>query len=190
MSSLENELSLQGQLLIAMPGMMDPRFSETVIFLCSHSSDGAMGIVVNRLVNNLDFPALLKQIGIQTPQNSQEIRIQFGGPVETSRGFVLHSCDYGNEATMQVDKEIGLTASVDILRAMACGKGPQSSLLALGYTGWGPGQLDYEFHNNAWLNVPADHNLIFGNDLGTKWHRAAAKIGIDISLLSPNAGHA
>ncbi len=186
----EAEGYLTGQLLIAMPSMHDARFAQTVIYMCVHSPEGAMGLVVNRLVNELTFPQLLQQLEIETPGLDQEIRIHFGGPVESGRGFVLHSVDYTQSGTIIVDENVGLTATIDILRDIADGKGPRRSLLALGYAGWGPGQLDNEITQNAWLQVSADDALIFGIDVEGKWQRAITKLGIDPILLSGEAGHA
>lgn len=181
---------LAGQLLIAMPGMRDPRFEKTVIYMCAHNADGAMGLVVNRALESLSFPDLLEQLGIETSGTGGKIDIHFGGPVESGRGFVLHSRDYLQDATMVVDHDVALTATVDILKAMAGGKGPLQSLLALGYSGWGPGQLDSEIMGNGWLSVPADNDLVFGAGLEDKWDRAMGKIGIDPRMLSDEAGHA
>jgi putative transcriptional regulator len=181
---------LTGQLLIAMPAMLDSRFSQTVIYVCVHSAEGAMGIVVNRLAKELTFPQLLQQLDVDTPGIGQEIRIHFGGPVESGRGFILHSAEYTQDGTIIVDDNICLTASVDILRDIADGNGPLRALLAIGYAGWGPGQLDSELAQNAWLQVSADDALVFGGDLEKKWKRAISKLGIDPLLLSGEAGHA
>ena len=181
---------LTGQLLIAMPNMRDPRFARSVIYVCAHNADGAMGLVINRLVGSVTFPDLLEQLSIEPGTACEEIRIHFGGPVESGRGFVLHSGDYRHDSTLQVDEEMALTATVDILSDIAQGRGPRCSLLALGYAGWGPGQLDSEFQANGWLSVAADETLIFDDDLNSKWERAIGKLGIDISLLSGEAGHA
>jgi len=181
---------LEGQLLVAMPTMTDQRFERTVIYLISHTSRGAMGLGVNKPMPQLSFPALLEQVKIDlTPINS-DIIIHSGGPVETGRGFVLHSADYVREATVMVGPSIALTATIDVLRAMAEGSGPRRALLALGYAGWGPGQLETEIQANAWLTVPADEGLIFGSEEDRKWTRAVAKLGIDLSHLSSEAGHA
>lgn len=177
-------------MLIAMPGMQDPRFEKTVIYMCAHNADGAMGLVVNRALESLSFPDLLEQLGIETGCSGGQINIHFGGPVESGRGFVLHSRDYLQDATMVVDDDVALTATIDILKAMAGGQGPHQSLLALGYSGWGPGQLDSEIMSNGWLSVPADDDLVFGHDLDGKWERAMGKIGIDPRMLSDDAGHA
>jgi putative transcriptional regulator len=182
---------LTGQLLLAMPAMSDPRFDRSVIYLCAHSPEGALGLVVNRLVDHIDFPDLLDQLNIKTVSPSRQIRVHFGGPVETGRGFVLHSSDYTQDSTLQVNEDIGLTASVGILEAIAGGNGaPRHSLLALGYAGWGPGQLDQEIHENVWLQAPANDALVFDGDIESKWDRAVASLGIDISFLSGEAGHA
>ena len=181
---------LTGHLLIAMPQMQDPRFSRSVVYMCAHTEDGAMGLVVNKLVENVTFPDLLEQLSIETDAVENEIRIHFGGPVETGRGFVLHSADYVQDATLVVDQQLALTATVDILKSIADGGGPQHSLLALGYAGWAPGQLEQEIQANGWLSVPADSQLVFGSGLDDKWGAAMAKIGIDHSKLSGTAGHA
>ncbi|MEE8500917.1 MAG: YqgE/AlgH family protein [Kiloniellales bacterium] len=186
----EEEGYLTGQLLIAMPHMRDRRFERTVIYVCAHNSDGAMGLVVNRLVGSVTFPDLLGQLGIDAEAASKEIQVHFGGPVEAGRGFVLHSGDYRHDSTLHVDEEMALTATVDILQDIAHGHGPRRSLLALGYAGWGPGQLDSEIQANGWLNVAADEGLVFDDDLDSKWERAIAKLGIDLTLLSGDAGHA
>ena len=183
--------SLVGQLLVAMPAMTDPRFAKSVIYMCAHSSEGAMGLVVNRVFEALTFPALLEQLGIDVQRAIEKpIHVLFGGPVETGRGFVLHSPDYRRDGTLVVDDGVALTATIDILRAIASGKGPRRHLLALGYAGWGPGQLDSEFRSNGWLSVDADDDLVFDSQLDTKWRRAMAKIGIDPRMLSDTAGHA
>lgn len=181
---------LTGRLLVAMPQMRDTRFTRTVIYVCAHSADGAMGLVLNRLVGSITFPALLAQLGIDSADLGDEIRVHFGGPVESGRGFVLHSSDYVHSGTMLVDDEVALTASIDILKDIAGGLGPRRSLLALGYAGWGPGQLDSEIQANGWLCVPSDEQLVFGEDLDGKWERAIGKIGVDINQLSGEAGHA
>ena len=188
-TDIEN-LYLSGQLLIAMPGMTDPRFEKSVIYVCAHNSDGAMGLVVNRAIDSLTFPELLQQLEIDPAAGNDSVRVLFGGPVEQARGFVLHSPDYLQDASLVVDENVALTATIDILRAIAEGKGPANCLLALGYAGWGAGQLDSEIKSNGWLSVDADADLVFGCDLDEKWERAMAKIGIDPRMLSDDAGHA
>jgi putative transcriptional regulator len=181
---------MTGQLLIAMPTMSDPRFERTVIYMCAHSADGAMGLVVNKQADEIDFPELLNQLEIETEGVKDPIPVLVGGPVETGRGFVLHSLDYRQDSTLEVSDEVGLTATVDILRSIAEGEGPAHSLLTLGYAGWSAGQLDDEIQANGWLNVTADVSLLFDGALGEKWDRAVRKVGIDPSFLSADAGHA
>jgi putative transcriptional regulator len=181
---------LTGQLLIAMPTLTEEPFARTVIYLCAHSPSGAMGLVVNKAMPQITFPDLLEQLGIDPGNGTDAMRVHFGGPVESGRGFVLHSPDFLRDGTMMVEDGMALTATVDILRAISEGQGPRDHLLALGYAGWGPGQLDQEMQANGWLNVPADRDLIFDPDLDTKWERAIAKLGISPSMLSGDSGHA
>jgi putative transcriptional regulator len=189
-SEQQDDSYLVGQLLVSMPGMQDPRFAKTVVYMCAHNSEGAMGLVVNRTLDALTFTDLLGQLDIEASEETDKIDVHFGGPVETGRGFVLHSPDYLQEGTLVVTEGVALTATVDVLRAIASGRGPCRHLLALGYAGWGPGQLDFEIKANGWLHVAADDDLIFDTDLETKWERAMAKIGIDPRMLSDLAGHA
>jgi putative transcriptional regulator len=182
--------SLAGQLLVAMPQMRDPRFARTIIYMVAHTEDGAMGLVLNRILGSITFPDLLQQLSIGITDASHGIHVHFGGPVETGRGFVLHSTEYHQGATLRVDDFVSLTATVDILRDIATGSGPRQSVLALGYAGWGPGQLEDELQKNGWLNVGADESLVFGSDLDRKWEKAIAKIGIDFTMLSTEVGHA
>jgi putative transcriptional regulator len=189
---------LDGQLLIAMPVMGDPRFERSVIYLCAHSAEGAMGIMVNRPAGSIDFPELLVQLNIikkaeqiKLPENAESMKVLRGGPVDTGRGFVLHSSDFHiANATLPIDDNICLTATVDILKAIAKGRGPKHAILALGYAGWAPGQLETEIQDNGWLHCDADPDLIFGDDVGEKYARALRKIGIDPGMLSNEAGHA
>ncbi|MFO0995646.1 MAG: YqgE/AlgH family protein [Alphaproteobacteria bacterium] len=181
---------LPGQLLIAMPAMTDPRFERSVIYMCAHTSDGAMGLVLNRLLGSVTFPDLLEQLGIKGMEFKDEIRVHFGGPVESGRGFVLHSSEFVLDGTLVVDRGIALTASIDILKAIASGGGPRQRLLALGYAGWGPGQLEQEIQANGWLHVPADAEIVFDSALDTKWTRAMAKLGVNPTSLSTQAGRA
>ncbi len=180
----------EGQLLVAMPAMPDPRFERSVIYICAHSEDGAMGIVINKPIESLSFSELLEQLEIETAHVDERIRVHFGGPVEATRGFVLHSADYIHDATMIVDDEFALTATVDVLKALSEGDGPHDSLLALGYAGWAPGQLDEEIQNNGWLTVPADEEVVFRLQNDMKWQTAVARLGVDISNLSAEVGHA
>ncbi|WP_076860883.1 YqgE/AlgH family protein [Bradyrhizobium mercantei] len=189
---------LDGQMLIAMPVMNDPRFERSVIYMCAHSSEGAMGIIVNRPAGSIDFPGLLVQLDIieksdqiQLPENAEMMKVMKGGPVDTGRGFVLHSSDfYIQDATLNIDDGISLTATVDILKAIAKGAGPRHAILALGYAGWGPGQLENEIQHNGWLHCDADPELIFGTDVDEKYASALRKIGIEAGMLSNDAGHA
>ena len=182
--------TLAGQFLVAMPTMADPRFTRAVIYLCAHSADGAMGIIVNRLFENLGFTDLMKQLEIVTDPASRDIRVHFGGPVESGRGFVLHSTDYEGEGTLKVSDTVALTATVDVLKALAEGGGPQQCFLALGYAGWAPGQLDAEIQANGWLQAPADADVLFDAKLDDKWERALKIMGIHPAMLSSEAGHA
>lgn len=189
---------LDGRLLIAMPVMDDERFSRSVIYLCAHSSEGAMGIVVNRAAGSIDFPGLLVQLNIidkdhqiTLPDAAERLKVLKGGPVETGRGFVLHSSDFFiKDATLPIDDGICLTATLDILKAIASGTGPKQAILALGYAGWAPGQLENEIQHNGWLHCDADPDLVFGRNVEDKYQRALDKIGIDIAMLSNEAGHA
>jgi putative transcriptional regulator len=189
---------LDGQMLIAMPTMGDERFSRAVIYVCAHSTEGAMGIIVNQPAANIDFPELLVQLEvipagerIELPTTAGTVKVLKGGPVEAGRGFVLHSADFFIEnSTLPIDEGICLTATLDILKAIANGKGPVSAILALGYAGWAPGQLENEIQQNGWLHCAADKELIFGTDTDGKYEKALRKIGIDLGQLSSESGHA
>ncbi len=189
---------LDGQLLIAMPGMADDRFARAVIYVCAHSAEGAMGIVLNRPAADLSFPDLLVQLDIvpameriRLPQGVGKMQVLMGGPVETSRGFVLHSPDFHIEqSTLPIDDGVCLTATIDILRAIARGDGPRSAVLALGYAGWNAGQLESEIQANGWLTCPADAELIFNSSADVRYELAMRKIGIEPAMLSMEAGHA
>jgi len=182
---------LEGQILIAMPTMADPRFARTLIYMCAHNADGAMGLVINKPLESLTFDELLEQLEVEPNGAHTDVQIHFGGPVESGRGFVLHTADFMQEGTLVVDGDIALTATVDVLREMARGAGPRHSMLALGYAGWAAGQLESEIQENAWLHVPADPDLLFGVDLEDKWELALKKVGVaDFNKLSGAAGHA
>ena len=179
---------LDGQMLIAMPSMGDDRFARSVIYVCAHSTEGAMGIVVNQPAAHISFADLLVQLEVVP---AAELKVLKGGPVDTQRGFVLHSSDFFIEnSTLPIDEGICLTATLDILKAIARGEGPQSAILALGYAGWAPGQLENEIQHNGWLHCTADAELIFGQDTGGKYEQALRKIGIALGMLSSEAGHA
>ena len=188
----EGENFLEGKLLIAMPGMTDERFTQTVIYICAHSSKGAMGLVINKPIQGLTFVELMKQLQIETKEEIVgDLPILYGGPVETGRGFVLHSGDYeGSDSTLPVSADISLTATLDILRAIAEGRGPKQALFALGYAGWGAGQVENEFQFNGWLHCHADPALVFGTDPTAKWSAALSKLGIGPSGLVANTGRA
>ena len=185
----DNVTDLSGQFLIAMPGMGDPRFSQSVVYLCAHSSDGAMGLIVNKPTPEVRFSDLLTQLEIDAQPGLRDIRVHFGGPVENSRGFVLHSADYSSgKATLKVDDGMSLTATLDVLEEIAQGRGPQSSFLALGYSGWGPGQLEEEIAQNGWLVSDARSDIVFGRANEHKWMAAVKSLGIDpVSLSSASA---
>lgn len=184
-------MDLGGSILISMPGMGDPRFDRCVILICAHSPEGAMGLIVNKPTPDLDFEALLEQLNIARVPQGRDIRVHFGGPVERGRGFVLHSGDYhAPGGTMDVSGGLGMTATMDVLQALAQGGGPRDALLALGYAGWGPGQLEAEIARNDWLTGEAAPDLIFSADDGGKWGAALKRLGIDPLMLSPSAGHA
>lgn len=187
---LEHSGYLVGQLVIAMPQMQDSRFERAVIYVCAHNEEGAMGLVLNKPIENISFQDLLHQIGITTGQMKEHANIQFGGPVEAGRGFVLHTDDYQRDGTLNVNKGISLTATVDILKSIASGKGPEEYILALGYAGWGPGQLENEIQTNGWLIAPAEKNIVFHQDLDHKWEKALKTLGIDSLMLSADTGYA
>jgi putative transcriptional regulator len=181
---------LTGHFLVATPGMLDPRFTRAVIYICSHGPSGAMGLVVNRLFGEADFPMLLEQLNVEHSTNTPDIPVQFGGPVEMGRGFVLHSSEYLREGTTRIDDMASVTATVEIISDIADGKGPVRAIMTLGYAGWGVGQLEEELKNNGWLTVVADEELLFDSDLDSKWDRAMAKIGISPAMLSTTQGNA
>jgi putative transcriptional regulator len=189
---------LDGQMLIAMPSLQEGPFARSLVYLCAHREDGAMGIIVNQSAAAVKFPELLVQLdivkeseSILLPPRAGDIKVLRGGPVETGRGFVLHSSDFFiDNSTLPIADDICLTATLDILRAIAKGDGPQKAVLALGYAGWSSGQLESEILANGWLHCPADANLVFDNDFQTKYERAMAKIGVSLAMLSGEAGRA
>lgn len=181
---------LTGKVLIAMPRLEDPWFTKTVIYLCAHSDDGAMGLVVNRVLDTVDFPELLSQLGLDCSPEAATVKVHFGGPVETGRGFVLHSTDYVLATSLRIDDGVALTATLDVLKAMTEGHGPDRTLVALGYAGWGPGQLETEIQSNSWLVVDADAELLFEGDVEGKWREAIGRLGVDLAHLSGEGGHA
>ncbi len=181
---------LTGHFLIALPSMPDPRFSKSVIFVCAHNADGAMGLVINRLFDPVDFSELLNQLSIPITPQCRNIPVHFGGPVESGRGFVLHSSDYNCEGTLVVNEGVSLTATLDILKALAEGKGPKQCILALGYAGWAAGQLDAELQTDGWLHAEGSTELLFDPQVENKWDKILAHIGVNPSMLSTQSGHA
>jgi len=194
----DDEVYLDGQLLIAMPSMGGPRFSRSVIYVCAHSSEGAMGIIINQRAPNISFAELLEQLKIvptedriSLPSAMNAMDVHLGGPVETGRGFVLHSADYFKaDSTLPINDSVCLTATIDILRDIAKGSGPTQALLALGYAGWAPGQLEDEIQSNGWLNCPANPELVFDPAVDRKYNRALDSLGVDPSHLVSDSGHA
>ncbi|CAK7254991.1 MULTISPECIES: YqgE/AlgH family protein [unclassified Shinella] len=199
MSVLKNRRErgfLDGQFLIAMPGMADANFARTVVYICAHSEDGAMGFVINR-PQQLSFSDVLLHLDlvgedevIRLPGTTLDFPIRCGGPVESGRGFVLHSDDYMSESSIPVSDDICLTATLDIVRAISRGRGPEKGLMMLGYAGWGAGQIENEIGANGWLSCPAQEELIFDTDLDSKYERALGLMGITPAMLSAEAGHA
>ncbi|HMQ57084.1 MAG TPA: YqgE/AlgH family protein [Rhizobiaceae bacterium] len=186
----------EGHFLVAMPGMRDPRFERTVIYICAHNDEGAMGFIINDS-QSITFPELLVQTGIvddkeqiKLPAAARLLPVRRGGPVDESRGFVLHSQDYHSGATLPVSEQICLTSTVDILRAISQGRGPKKAMMALGYSGWGAGQLESEIANNGWLTCPANPDLVFDIDDETKYDRIFRMMGISPGSLSSEVGHA
>ncbi|WP_099865183.1 YqgE/AlgH family protein [Pararhizobium haloflavum] len=187
---------LDGQLLIAMPHVFDSNFDRTVIYICAHSGDGAMGFILNR-PQPMSFCDLLVQLkvissddAICLPTRARDMAVQAGGPVDTGRGFVLHSDDYLSDSTMPVSDELCMTATVDILRAISKGKGPHRATMMLGYAGWGPGQLEAEIGENGWLTCPASDDIVYDRALPDKYDRVLASMGINPAMLSRESGHA
>jgi putative transcriptional regulator len=192
-SGVRGEKSLKGQLLVAMPTMTDKRFARSVIYMCAHSAEGAMGLIINQRAKDITFGELLRQFEIKGVRRAGRLRreVHIGGPVETSRGFVLHSSEYvGDDSTLRVGSGVSLTVTVDILRAIANGSGPDRSILALGYAAWSPGQLENEIRGNGWLHCPADTDLVFDQALEAKYERAMSRIGVDAAFLVSDYGHA
>lgn len=182
--------NLTNQFLIAMPSLADPNFSQTVTYICAHNEDGAMGIVINR---QLDIPLgeVFKQLDLEAESEEIEsLPVYLGGPVQADRGFVLHNSDTEWQSSAHISNDIGIATSRDILEAIAHGKGPRESLIALGYAGWGAGQLEEEIKSNAWLSGPADLNIIFRTPCEERWNAAAKLLGVDIDTLSSDIGHA
>jgi len=192
-----NFASLCGKFLIAMPGMGDARFDKAVIYICAHSDEGAMGFIINKVMDDLQVPEFLEQLEIisgderiEATETLMQKVMHIGGPVEPGRGFVLHTSEFSSETTLEVSSTVRLTATLEILRAIAVGKGPENSILALGYSGWGAGQLENEISSNGWLTVDCDDAILFDTIHQTKYERSLRLLGVDPSLLSSDAGHA
>jgi putative transcriptional regulator len=187
---LDDDHSLSGKVLISMPLLQDPRFTYVVIYVCGHDAHGAMGLIVNKALPTVTFEELLIQMDLVSSNPPREIPIHYGGPVEVRRGFVLHSSDYISDSTVIIENGFAMTATLDILRAIAGDKGPKQSLIALGYVGWGAGQIESEIQDNGWLIMEANQKLVFGDDLEGKWRFALGSLGIDPAGLSFDVGHA
>lgn len=191
MNTSSETIDFSGQLLIAMPGMGDMRFERAVIFLCAHSENGAMGLIVNKPSQDLSFADLVEQLSLPSGETKVVAPIHFGGPVDHGRGFVLHSDDYSiDAATLAVNGGFGMTATVDVLKDIAVGQGPKAALLALGYSGWGPGQLEQEIQHNGWLLCDATRQIVFDLPNSEKWEASLRTLGVDPVTLSASAGHA
>lgn len=190
--TIEGGSFLEGKLLIALPGMPDPRFERSVIFMCAHSQEtGAMGLVINKPIEGLNFRELIEKLEIPLQPETPNFPIFYGGPMDTGRGFVLHSNDYeGEDSTLSVSADVSLTATLDILRAIAEGHGPERAIFTLGYAGWGPGQIEDEIRTNGWVHCDADMKILFDAAVNTKWSTAFSKLGIDLSGLTTIAGRA
>lgn len=181
---------LEGHLLIATPTLVGSCFEKAVIYVCAHNSDGAMGLIINHLVESVDVRDIFQQLEINMSHRDVAMPVHFGGPVDSARGFVLHTADYSQRDTVIMDAGIALTCNIDILKDIAVGKGPGKSILALGYAGWGPTQLEGELETNSWITAPATEKLLFDTSNASKWQMAAKSLGIDLTKLSGEVGHA
>ncbi|MGL6161025.1 YqgE/AlgH family protein [Microbulbifer sp.] len=191
-TSIDNDLthsSLRGQFLLAMPGMQDPRFRQTITFVCEHTREGTMGIVINA-PSNVSWREVFEQLSLDDASLRGEEIVMLGGPVAPEQGFVLHGAGARFDSTLEVSEDISLTASKDILESLAAGRGPDDVLVALGYAGWGPGQLEEELTDNAWLTLPAEPEILFATPWQKRWHTAAARHGIDMTGIGSQSGHA
>ena len=183
-------MDLTGQILISMPNMLDERFYKTVIYICAHSKEGSMGIIINKKIDNDNYPSLLEQLGIDKSLNDKKIFIRYGGPVETGRGLVLHTDDVIQKGSLPIDKGIVLTSTAEIFDDIAKGKGPKTSILAIGYAGWEAGQLEFEIKQNSWMTLPVDSSFIFDEKVSDKWNEAYKMMGFDPTFLSQFSGNA
>ena len=183
-------MNLTGQIIVSMPSLQDERFFKTVIYMCAHSDDGSMGIIINKKIDYDLYPDLLEQLGIDKPLNNKKLFIRYGGPIESGRGFVLHSDDIVRKETLNINKGVALTSTAEFFDDLSIGKGPKNSILALGYAGWGPGQLENEIIQNSWMTLSVDNTFLFDNEVSNKWSEAYKIIGIDPNKLSFNSGTA
>ena len=183
-------MNLTGQLLISMPSLEDERFFKTVIYMCAHSKDGAMGIIINKKIDYDLYPDLLEQLGIDKPLGNKKLFIRYGGPMESGRGFVLHSDEIIRQETLTINKGIALTSTSEFFEDLANGKGPKNSILALGYAGWSAGQIENEIISNSWMTLSTDANFLFDEEVNNKWLKAYNLLGIDPNKLSNNSGTA
>ena len=183
-------MDLTGQILVSMPSMLDERFHKTVIYICAHSQEGSMGIIINKKIDYDNYPSLLEQLGIDKSFNDNRIFVRYGGPVETGRGLVLHTDDVIQKGSLKIDKGIALTSTAEIFDDIANGKGPKISILAIGYAGWEAGQLENEIKQNSWMNIPVESSFIFDEKVSDKWDKAYKIMGIDPSYLSHSSGNA
>ena len=183
-------MNLTGKLLISMPSLEDERFYKTVIYICAHSSEGTMGIIINKKIDYDLYPDLLEQLGIDKPLGSKKLYIRYGGPVETGRGFVLHSDEVIQKETLSIGKGVALTSTAEFFEDLSKGKGPENSIFALGYAGWGPGQIEKEILANSWMTLSADSKFLFDEEVSNKWSKAYSLLGIDPNKLSQFSGRA
>ena len=183
-------MNLTGQLLISMPSLQDERFFKTVIYLCAHSKDGAMGIIINKKIDYDLYPDLLEQLGIDKPLDNKKLFIRYGGPVESGRGFILHSDEIIQKESLTIDSGIALTSTAEFFENLSKGKGPKNSILALGYAGWGAGQLEKEIIANSWMTLSTDSKFLFDEEVNNKWSQAYNLLGIDPNKLSHHSGNA
>ena len=183
-------MNLTGQVIISMPSLEDERFFKTVIYICAHSKEGSMGIIINKKIDYDLYPDLLEQLGIDKPLEKNKLFLRYGGPVESGRGFILHSDDMVRKETLNIDKGVALTSTAEFFDDLAIGKGPKKSILALGYAGWGPGQLESEIFQNSWMTLSVDSSFLFDEDVSKKWIQAYKLLGVDPNNLSFYSGSA
>ena len=187
---MKNNMDLTGQIIVSKPSLEDQRFYKSVIYMCAHSKEGSMGIIINKKIDFDLYPDLLEQLGIDKPLINKKLYIRYGGPVESGRGFVLHSDDFIKKESLNIDKGVALTSTAEFFNELTKGKGPENSILALGYAGWGPGQLEYEILQNSWITLSVDTNFLFDEEVSNKWNDAYKIIGINPANLSSHSGRA